>query len=880
MFLVKFMVKSLLILIILFLSLIFNFCQKAGKDTQYQTVLRNGWYIRSSAEIKASGDLISSPGFDLNGWYPTNLPTTVLAALVKNGVYQDPYFGKNLENIPTEQFKHSWWYRMEFRLENRKSFQNTRLIFEGINYSANIWLNGQKIASSDTLIGSFRNFEIDITKFLNPGDNILAVEVFPPKLGDFTIGFVDWNPRPPDQNMGIWREVKLRTNGAVSINNPFVQSKVNFETLDQASLTVTVDLINHSDQQVSGFLNGEIEDIKFSQKYTLAPHEKKQITFSPDQNEVLTITNPRLWWPNNLGEPNLYPLKLSAIENEEISDVQSIRFGIREISDFINEQGHRGYKINGKKVLIRGGGWVDDLLLADDDKKIENQIKYTRFMNLNTIRLEGFWGSSQKLYDLADQYGILIMAGWSCQWEWEGYLGGPVDEFGGIISPEQMELVTRYLRDQVVWLRNHPSIFLWALGSDRLPRPELEKKYYGVLAEIDPTRPTLASCGYAISEISGPSAVKMSGPYDYVTPNYWYVDKKHGGAFGFNTETGPGPQPPPLESIKKMIPKDHLWPIDDFWNYHCGRNEFNTLNRYNNALNHRYGRSETVEEFTQRAQVASYEAIRAMFEAFGVNKYNSTGIIQWMLNSAWPEMFWQLFDYYLMPNGAFYGTKTASKPVNIVYNYGDKNIYIVNDTFSPLENLKVEVQVLNIDYKVVFKKNFQVSIDENMSKKIFDLPAIDELNPVYFLDLKLKDNDGKKISENFYWLSTKKDVLDEEGTLWFVTPNKEFADFTALKDLPEIEINAKYQFKDLGKDQEIHVTLENPSAAIAFFIELNVYGKESGNSILPIFWDDNYVSLLPGEVKEISARFSREDLKDQQPGFRLSGWNVKNKKIQ
>ena len=443
-----------------------------------------------------------------------------------------------------------------------------------------------------------------------------------------------------------------------------------------------------------------------------------------------------------------------------------------------------------------------------------------------------------------------------------------------------MELVTSYLRDQVVWLRNHPSIFLWALGSDMLPRPELEKKYYDILEEIDPTRPTLASCGYAVSEVSGPSAVKMNGPYDYVTPNYWYVDKNHGGAFGFNTETGPGPQPPPLESIKKMIPEDHLWPIDDYWNYHCGRNEFNTLNRYNNALNHRYGAPVSLEEYIQKAQVANYEAIRAMFEAFGVNKYNSTGIIQWMLNSAWPELYWQLYDYYLMPNGAFYGTKAASRPVNIVYNYGDKNIYIVNDRFSPLENLKVEVQVLNIDSRVVFKKDCQVSIGENMSKKIFEIPEISELSPVYFIDLKLKDGDGKKISENFYWLSTKKDVLDEEGTLWFVTPNKEFADFTALNDLPEIEINAKYHFKDLGKAQEIQVTLENPSDAIAFFIELNVFGKESGNSILPIFWEDNYISLLPGETREINARFSREDLKDQQPGFKLSGWNVKGNQIQ
>ncbi len=859
---------------ILITILIFAACHQRGADFQHEIVLKNGWYLCSAEKVGQTGDLISRADFDLNGWYPTNVPATVLAALLKNDVYQNPFFGKNLENIPTDQFKHAWWYRKEFDLP---ASENVRLIFEGINYRANIWINGHQIASADTLFGSFRMFDFDITRLIDPKSNILAAEVFPPQPGDFTIGFVDWNPRPPDANMGIWREVKLRTTGAVSLYHPFVQSKVNLETLDVASLTISADLINHSDREVSGVVNGEIENIKFSQPFSLAPYEKKQVSFSPAQVEALKIQNPRLWWPNNLGEPNLYPLKLSVAVNDKISDARSLLFGIREVADYINENGYRGYKINGKKVLIRGGGWVDDIFLADTDKKIEDQMKYTKFMNLNAIRLEGFWGSSQKLYDLADQYGILIMAGWSCQWEWDGYLGGPTDDFGGIKTPEQMELVANYLNDQVIWLRHHPSIFLWVLGSDMLPRPALEKKYYELLADIDPSRPALASCGYAVSEVSGPSAVKMNGPYDYVTPNYWYLDKKNGGAYGFNTETGPGPQPTPLESIKKMIPQDHLWPIDDYWHFHCGRNEFNTLDRYNNALYHRYSAPANLEEYIRKAQMANYEAIRAMFEAFSVNKYNTTGIIQWMLNSAWPELYWQLFDYYLMPNGAFYGTKAASRPVNIVYNYGDKDIYIVNDKFSRFENLIAEVQVLNIDSRIVFKKNFQVNIDENMSKKILDIPELDDLSPTYFIDLKLKNGDSETISENFYWLSTKEDVLDEEGTLWFVTPNKEFADFTALKDLPEIEINAKYQFKDLGEEQEIQVTLENPSDAIAFFIELNAYGKESGNSILPIFWDDNYVSLLPGELKEISARFSKKDLKDEQPAFRLSGWNVKNK---
>ncbi|UCH97977.1 MAG: glycoside hydrolase family 2, partial [Candidatus Aminicenantes bacterium] len=325
--------------------------------------LADGWYIRSSAVCKAAGETISTPGFSVEGWYKTRVPATVLAALVKNNLYKDIYFAKNLEKIPGEQFKQSWWYRKEFSLAGLPCFSTARLVFEGINYRANIWINGRKIASSHEIIGSFRIFDLDITPFIHPQRNLLAVEVFPPKKGDFTIGFVDWNPGPPDKNMGLWRGVKLRLSGPVSLNHPFVQSKVNLQTLDQASLTVTVDLVNHSKNQVSGVVKGEIEDVGFSQSFSLKPLEKKEIIFSPDGYEELQFQYPRLWWPHNLGTPHLYRLKLSALlnNNKKISDSQEVTFGIREVSDYINKQGHRGYKINGKEILIRGSGWVDDL---------------------------------------------------------------------------------------------------------------------------------------------------------------------------------------------------------------------------------------------------------------------------------------------------------------------------------------------------------------------------------------------------------------------------------------------------------------------------------------------------------------------------------------
>jgi exo-1,4-beta-D-glucosaminidase len=867
---------SLLILCLLIIGL--WSCKKdscTGAADQFQTVsLEENWHIQSSSKSKG-GETVSTLEFKPEGWYPASVPTTVLAALVKNDVYKDIFFGKNLETIPKDQFDGSWWYRKEFTVPDPASFDTARLVFEGINYSAHIWLNGNKIAAADHIKGAFRLFELEVTQGIQPGKNVLAVEVFPPKPGDFTIGFVDWNPAPPDKNMGLWRGVKLYYSGAVSINHPFVQTKVNTDTLDAASLTVSAELVNRGGQPVAGVLKGEIEDILFRQPYRLDPGERKTVTFTPAQFKELNIKNPRLWWPNNLGEPHLYRLKLTALVNEEVSHRRDVSFGIREVSDYINEQGHRGYKINGKKVLIRGGGWVDDLLLADSDEKLEAQFKYVKHMNLNTVRLEGFWGSSHKLYDLADQYGILLMAGWSCQWEWQEYVGKPVDDFGAVKTPEEIELVAKSLRDQVLWLRNHPSIFVWVLGSDKLPRPELEKKYNAYIPEVDPTRPTLAACKTLKSEISGSTAVKMEGPYDYEPPVYWYIDKKHGGAFGFNTETGPGPQPPLLESLRRMLPEENLWPIDELWNYHCGRNEFNTMNRYMLSFNKRYGVPGSVEEFAMKSQAANYEAMRAMFEAFGVNKPNTTGIIQWMLNSAWPEMYWQLYDYYLAPNGAFYGAKTGSQPLNIAYDYGRHAICIVNDTLNPYQRLKAEIRILDLDSKIVFTKDVSVDITANQSKMILDVPKIENLTPVYFVDLKLKDGEGKVKGDNFYWLSTRADTLDNAKTEWFYTPQKEYADFTALNTLPEVDVDRTIYLGMKNNEELVRVTLNNNSDKIAFFLELKLLDPETGRSIQPLFWEDNYISLLPGESKTISGRYAFRAPGAKEPQFKLTGWNLK-----
>jgi len=832
-------------------------------------LLTDDWSLQAAAEVAEGGAAVSAMRFDAGGWIATSVPATPMAALVANGFYPDLYFETNLEKVDTEQFKGPWWYRTEFQVSAEEVDKVAVLQFAGINYSADIWLNGEQLAARNMVVGAYRVHEFDVSGRLVEGPNALAVAVHPPRPGDFTIGFVDWNPRPPDNNMGIWRPVSLRLTDAVSLNDVAVRTDVDLDTLESAGIEISAVVRNHSDAEVTTKVGGRIEKIRFSADVILAPYESQLVRFTPDDYDVLRVEEPRLWWPYTLGEPNLYSLSLTADLEGQVSDAAEATFGIRQFGTSFNDEGHRGFTVNGQPVLIRGGGWVDDLLLSDTPEKIDAQLAYVKQMHLNTIRLEGFWGSSHYLYDAADREGILVMPGWSCQWEWEDYLGKPVsEEYGGVLEEEEMDLVAVSLADQVRYLRNHPSIFTWVLASDLLPHPDLERRYQAALEEIDPTRPPLVSCGWVESEVSGPSGVKMSGPYDWVPPVYWWEDREHGGAYGFNTETGPGPQPPPLESMRRMISPENLWPIGEVWNYHCGRNEFNDMDRYVEALDRRYGSSDSAEEFLFKAQAASYEAIRPMFESFAVNRPLTTGLIQWMLNSAWPETYWQLYDWYLMPNGAFYGTRAASQPLNLSFNYADKTVYAVNDSRFEGEGLTAVVRAFDLSAREIYNQSYEIDLPPAGAQPVVSFAGQEAPTPVWFLDLVLQDTSGAEVARNFYWLSTEPDVLDYENNLWFVTPTKEFADFTALDDLPEVELEVSAS----GNGSEVTVQLSNSADALAFFIELRVV-DEDGNSILPVLWDDNYVSILPGESRELTARFPAID---DVSGARLmvKGWNV------
>jgi exo-1,4-beta-D-glucosaminidase len=833
--------------------------------------LRDGWTLQTSVKAK-DGAAISQPGFATAGWYTAKVPSTVMGSLVQAGVYKDPYFAKNMTTIPEAPFKTSWWYRTQFTAPAARPGENVRLVFEGINYKADVWLNGKKIGDKAKILGVWRILEIDVTSALVEGANALAVEIFPPKAGDYTIGFVDWNPVPADKNMGLYRGVHLRRTGAVAVETPFVQSKLDLNTFKEAVLTISTTLVNRGDKPVAGTVTGEIGKVKFQVPYSLAPGEKRPLKLTPTEVPALKMRNPRVWWPVNLGKPELYTLKLAALIDKEPSDTHTVDFGIREVGDYLTPEGYRGYTVNGKKVLIRGGGWVDELFLREDEKNLEAQLEYVRHMNLNTVRLEGFWGSSRKIYEIADRKGILVMPGFSCQWEWTHYIGNQQTDkkYGAAKDGADADLLVDYLHDQVIWLRNHPSVLVWLVGSDKLPWPGVERRYREMMKEVDPTRPILASAKGFVSEVSGPTAVKMLGPYNYVTPNYWWEDKTHGGAYGFNSETGPGPQVPPLASLKKMIPADKLWPpTGDMWNHHCAEHEYSDLKLMLNAFDHRYGPTKNVEEFAFKVQASNYEAMRAMFESFGANKPRSTGLIQWMLNASWPKLYWQLYDYFLMPTGAFYGARKGSQPLHVSYDPAGRGIYLVNDTLAPIKGATVQVTLLDIASKPAFTKKQSASVDANASMKVLDLPALDGKSPAYFLDLRLNAG-GRLVAQNFYWLSPKADVLDVEKSTEPFMPNKSFADFTAFNGMPAAKVKLASSFKANGGQ----VSLTNTSDKVAFFVELQLNKGDSKDPVLPVRWEDNYVSLMPGERKTIKVAYADADLGGAKPAVAVQGWNL------
>jgi exo-1,4-beta-D-glucosaminidase len=823
-------------------------------------LLRENWSVQSSKEIIAKGTEISTVTYKPEKWYPATVPSTVFGTLVENKLYPDPYYGTNIESVPgyskdrnrmpaESPFAVPWWYRKVFTLPKEMAGRNIWIDFHSINYKANIWLNGHIVADTVAVEGAYRLYELNITEFALPGqENCLALEIFPPEGTDLTITWVDWNPTPPDRGMGIWYDVSIHATGPVIMKDTRIITKLNLPSTDLAKLTISTILSNVSKAQVTGTLKGQIDKISFSKVITLDPGETTTVTFTPDEFRQLQVKNPLLWWPHTAGPQNLYDLALVFSINYKNSDIEKIRFGIREITSWMNKfdgKYTRVFQVNGKNIVIRGGGYVEDMMLRPSDQRTDADIMYAKHMGLNALRMEAPRGSDY-MFQRCDEEGILLMVGWCCCSSWERWKTW---------TPHVADIAEESWKDQIVHLRNQPSVFNWLYGSDGPPPAWVEERYIKVLNEYDGTRPYQSSATADSSDIAGYTGLYM-GPYPkvyaYEPPSYWY------GKLEFNTEAGPsGEQISPVETMRKMMPEKDLWPISESWNIRLHKAFFPEARK---ALESRYGKPESLEEYSMKSQVLQYEATRAMFEAFAGNKYRSSGIIYWMYNSAWPTLYWQLYDYFFAPNGAFYGTRKACENLHIQYAYDDGSVQVVNGNYKDFSRLKVSAKMYNMNMQEIWSKDAVTDVKADESKKVILKELPQNTGDVYFLKLRMSDESGKEISSNFYWLSSKGD---------------ENADFTSFNSLPKVALSfaiTSLQKKD-GKYTVI-VTVENPANSLAFSVNPKIIGATSKDLILPVFWDDNYFALLPKEKKTLKVVFAEEDLKGELPLLAIDGWNI------
>src|SRR6266511_3857299 len=589
-----------------------------------ETTAIPGFLIQSSASTSDTGGTISQPGYATSGWFPVAARSTVFAGLLQNNRYPDPFFSTNMRNVSTTDFSVPWWYRADIVLDSQTDLR-TYVDFSGVLSRADVWVNGVQVANSTQVAGVYTHHEFDLTSIVHSGVNSVAIKVFPNDPNrDLTMGWIDWVQTPPDKNMGIVRDVRVRRAGAVAVRDAHVLTTLSTPALDSASLTVKADVRNDSDTAVTATVDGAVAGSPLSQTVSLAAHQTKTLTFPQ-----VTLASPQ--------------------------------------------------------------GWSPDLFLRWNPTYVDDKLRYVLDLGLNTVRLEGHI-EPDEFFDLTDRYGILTLPGWECCDKWEGNNNGsePGDPWGSadfVIAKNSMSAEAKRLRD-------HPSVVSFLIGSDFQPTTTVEQNYVDALNAADWRNPIIAAASDKSGSITGPSGMKMTGPYDWVPPNYWY-NKREGGAFGFNSETSAGPDVPTLDTLRRMMTAtelDTLWQNFGATQYHRSPSStFNTLKIFDNALAGRYGTPTSLVDYVRKAQLAQYENVRAQFEAYGRNFTDSTnpanGVIYWMLNSGWTSLHWQLFDYYLDQHGA----KKAGEPLHIQYSYDSRSVVVVNSRHASESNLTVKL---------------------------------------------------------------------------------------------------------------------------------------------------------------------------------------------
>lgn len=816
-------------------------------------VLRDGWTMTDGERT-----------------YTCSLPATVMGVLTTHDEYPGIMEQLTYQSVDRTRFDHPFTFTNHVSLPDLHAGEHILLHLHGVSYKADVRWNGHLVASSDSTYGPLRLFDIDVTKYVKK-NNVLSITVTHAKDGDPNHGFVDWNVRPADENMGLLRAVKLYVVDGIQLSHPTVTSVVDTTTLATADLSVHTVLTNHSAQPVAGMLCGRYEAGTFTMPVTLLPHEQRNITVTPAEAPCLHLNHPRLWWCAGMGQPNLYHLSLNFVADADTLACHDMAFGVRQVDATIDRQGHRAFLLNGRPVLIRGAGWVDDIFMRNTPDDYTHQLSLVKDMGLNTLRFEGFWGTSDHIFNLCDSLGIMLMVGLSCQWEWNDYVHtGVQNDYSALPdTPAMQQLITISLRDQVLNLRHHPSIICWMIGSDHVPYPSWEKSFRLALAAID-DRPIQVSAANRTSAVSGPSGVKMSGPYEYEGPSYYFDPRSEGGANGFNTETSLGPQLPVREDVVRIVGKEHEWPVsgNPYYDYHCtaSTTAMNSLSPFTVIIDRRFGASTSLPQFLQRANVVQMEGAQSLFEAFRLHEPQSTGAIHWMLNSAWPSFYWQLYDWYGVPTSAYYGVKRANHPVQLVFDYHRREVYAVNSTAEP-QTIQTRVKFYDLSSQCLFTVDTTVTATPRQAISICSLYKVAADGVIF---MSVTDANGQENLSD-YWVAKDDDEYDWRHANWYETPLLQLASYRGLNNLPaaHISVKAKREGDDIG------IILINHANHLAFCTEM-VAVDSKGAPIPYAFFTDNYFSLQPHEHRMIRLHVPAGS---HPAAVRVRTWNTEEHSI-
>lgn len=860
--------------------------------------------IKNSSLVREDGNVISSENFQPVNWYPCKIPSTVLNCLVHNKVYPEPYIGTNNLKIPDSceaynawygllKFSHlpgkrnpwkdSYWFRTEFKMGKISPESFIWLVLQGINYRAEVWLNGHKIADREKTAGMFRHLRFNITKYIQRGKNFLALKIYPldfpgllsfplkPNINGGLTGDIgknvtmqcsagwDWMPPVRDRNMGIWQRVYVEETGPVIIRWPRIITDLLLPKTSPARLTISAELINLSRKPQKGKLRVIIGKIRLEKKITLKPEQHLKIVFSPKKYKKLVIRHPRLWWPAGYGRPELYSMLMEYETKGRLSDARRINFGIREISTgvtYVNGWARRDFYINGRRIFIRGGAWVPDMMLRRSPKRIYDELRLIKEANLNLVRI---WGGGvtppDEFFDICDRLGLLVWHDFWITGDCQGTWGK-----GSKNWPVEPEVFLENARDVVLRLRNHPSLLVWTAGNEGYPGKRIYVPLRDqIISELDGTRPFLPSSGYSMPPKewglslpdNQPSGVYSGGPYHWIDPANYYEKVNQGKDWLFKDEVGT-PSMISINSIAKFITDfspDPTFPIPFFnrqWRYHFALYDLREIKRY--------GAPQTLQDLIVKAQLMGADAYRAIFEATNKEMGKVSGIMLWKINSAWPEFRWQIYDYFLKPIPAYYYIKRALAPLHVQLALDNFDVGIVNNSREPKWKLKITVKVYNSKFKKVMEKNRELNIPPYAYKTAFSLRGI--LNSdFHFVALEVKDERGKILSDNFYWIS----------------PNN---DYTALESLESAKIDLHTELERFGEKYLLKLNIKNTSKAPALFVNLALLKGTQGEEALPTFWSDNYFTLLPSEEKEITASVDLKFFKGFVPHLIVEGWNI------